>query len=66
MSPQFKLTAINVWPILKVFLYSAASAVVASAIVMLESAEVSPQFLLLVPVANTILYALKEFFTVRF
>jgi len=66
MSPQFKLTAINVWPILKVFLYSAASAVVASAIVMLESAEVSPQFLLLVPVANVVLYTLKEFFTVRF
>jgi len=66
MSPQFTLTAINVWPIVKVFLYSAASAVITTAIVMLESAEVPAQFLLLVPVANTVLYALKEFFTVRF
>jgi len=65
MSPQFKLTAVNVMPILKVLVYSGLSAVVVAAIAMLESTEIAPQYVLLVPVVNSVLYALKEFFTVR-
>ena len=66
MSPQFKLTAVNLMPIIKVFVYSGVSAMIATAIAMLATAEVAPQYVLLVPIANTILYALKEFFTVRY
>ena len=66
MSPKFELTAVNVMPIIKVFVYSGVSAMVVTAIAMLESAQVAPEYLLLVPIANTILFALKEFFTVRY
>jgi len=53
-------------PILKVLVYSGLSAVVVAAIAMLESAEIAPQYVLLVPIVNSILYTLKEFFTVRY
>jgi len=65
MSPKYQITAVNVMPILKVLVYSGLSAVVVAAIAMLESAEIAPQYVLLVPIVNSILYTLKEFFTVR-
>ena len=66
MSPQFKLTGVNLLPIAKVLVYSGLSAVAVAAIAMLESAEIAPQYVLLVPIVNSILYTLKEFFTVRY
>ena len=61
MSPKNTFTTANVLPILKVLLWSGLSAVVATAIVMLEGADVSGSYIFLVPVLNTVLYAFKEF-----
>ena len=63
MSPKNTFTTANLLPILKVLLWSGLSAVVATAIVMLEGADVSGSYIFLVPVLNTALYALKEFIT---
>lgn len=66
MSPKYQITRVNLIPIIKVLVYSGLSAAVVAAIAILESAVISPQYVLLVPVVNSILYTLKEFFTVRY
>jgi len=66
MSPKYQINEVNLMPILKVLVYSGLSAVVVAAIAILESAEIAPQYVLLVPIVNSVLYTLKEFFTVRY
>jgi len=57
-SPEVKST-------LKVLGWSVGSAVVVFLLDLLQVVDIPVQFLPYVPVANTILYALKEFFTNR-
>jgi len=50
---------------LKVFGWSVGSAVVVFLLDLLQVIDIPSQFLPYVPIANTILYAVKEFFTDR-
>jgi len=58
---KFKLSHDNYKHILKVFLYSAGSAVVAVMITMLGQLEIPQHLLFLVPLVNMILVSVKEF-----
>lgn len=62
MSPKYTLTKSNILPILKVFAWSTASALVVTAIAIVEQTDFG-SWAMLVPVINTGLYALKEFIT---
>lgn len=64
-SPKNKLNEVNLVPILKVFMWSALSAIVATAIVMLDGLDATPELAIWIPIANTLLYAVKEFITSR-
>ncbi len=60
MSDRFKLDREDAKKILKVALYSAASALVAGAISLLSKTEVPTTWIWLVPSVNTALVALKK------
>lgn len=61
MPMKYKFSKENLTSILKVFGYSAGSAVVGVAIVMLGDIEFPAQYMFLVTIVNTGLVALKEF-----
>ena len=60
-SIKFRLNKTDVLPILKVLGWSVASVVVACLISLVGKIEISPELSILIPIANTILYAIKKF-----
>lgn len=62
MSAPYRIDSVELTHIGMVCLYSAGSAVVASLIAILANMHVPSQDLFLVPVANTLLVALEQFF----
>jgi len=65
MSKRYRLTKQNFWRIIKVLVYSGLSAMAVSAIALLKEVNVPDQWIWIVPIANTLLYTIKEFFTVQ-
>lgn len=58
---KYTLDKAGLTNIAKVFGWTILSAVIASAIVIVENLEVAPQYLFIVSLVNTALYALREF-----
>lgn len=63
MSEAFSFNRENAQKVLKVFIWTTASALVAMIISLVAVVEVAPQYLFIVPIVNTMLYALKEWVT---
>lgn len=61
MSGRFQLDSVAVKKILKVFGWTMASAIVALLISLMGVIELPGEYALVVPIVNTILYALAEF-----
>lgn len=62
MSPKYTLDSMDYKKILQTLAYSGLSAIVAALIIVIQDTQFPPEYALLVPVINTILYALKKFF----
>jgi len=65
MSQRFSLDRPEAWRILKVFLWSTASALVAALISLVPALSFPPQYVFLVPIVNTVLVALHQFLSSR-
>lgn len=63
MSPAFSFNRENARRTLKVFGWTMAAAVVALLIDLVGVVEVPAQYAFIVPVVNTVLYAIKEYVT---
>lgn len=63
MSKKYTLNRENLWKIFKVILWSGMAAVIASLIAVLKEIDIPAQWVWAVPIINTILYSLKEFFS---
>ena len=61
-SKRFTLNEEETRGIFKVLLWSLGSALVVALIGVIQTADVPQEWLFLVPVANTVLYALREWF----
>lgn len=62
MSPKFTLNELDWIKILQTVIYSGISSMIAALIVVVESIQFPPEYLFLVPVVNSILYAGMRFF----
>lgn len=62
MSPRYSLNKEDGMKILKVVLYTAASAVIASLLSVLQDLNVPPEYAVLLSVVNVLLVAGKKFF----
>lgn len=62
MSPKYTLNELDYKKILQTLAFSGLSAIFASLIIIVANTEFPPEWAFLVPVINTILYALKRFF----
>ncbi len=62
MSPKYTLNELDWKKILQTLAYSGLSAIIAALIVILEGIEFPPEYLFIVPIINSILYAAKRFF----
>ena len=61
MSASFSLDKADGMRILKVFGWSVTSAALAAAVTLVASLKMDPQFMLLVPFFNTLLFSLQQF-----
>jgi hypothetical protein len=62
MSPKYTLNELDWKKILQTLAYSGLSAILAALIVIVEGIEFPPEYLFIVPVINSVLYALQRFF----
>lgn len=62
MSPRYSLNKEDGMKILKVVLYTAASAVIASLLSVLQNLDVPPEYAVIVGIVNVLLVAGKKFF----
>ena len=60
-SPKYKLNKQDLWDISKVVLWSGASAMVGTILVVLDQLEVPAQYMWVVPVVNTLLVAVHKY-----
>jgi len=62
MSPKYTLNELDWKKISQTLAYSGLSAILAALIVIVEGIEFPPEYLFIVPVINSVLYALQRFF----
>jgi len=62
MSPKFSFNKVNATKTLKAFGWSFGSAITTLAISLLVDVNVPKEFILFVPIVNTLLFALDQFF----
>lgn len=63
MSPRFTFNRENFNAVVRVFMWTVASALIAMFISFVGVIEFPPEYAIVVPLVNTILYALKEWVT---
>ena len=61
MSKRYTLTKQDGFDVLKVALWSGISAFVAALIYSIQATDIPAEYAILVPIANSILYAIKRF-----
>ena len=61
MSKKYSLSKEDSWDIIKVAIWSGVSAFVAAIIYAVQATDVPVEYAILVPIANSVLYAIKRF-----